>query len=126
MLAGVPYVRILDRRIHTRLALELKTAAQILPDGPMFDCVVVGLSGETLSVRSTDKRPSLGADIRIGGLVGRVCERHPDGFVLKVVDLDNGARKTPALMEKIWLNSTFEHAQTASADGRPRLKARAC
>ncbi len=111
LLNGVPYMRILDRRVNRRLDLDLEVTSQILPNGPFFDCVVVEMDADTLVVRTDQQKPAIGAPLRIGGLVGRVASRRRNGFVFNISRLARGARNRPGLLERIWLNSTHDCGQ---------------
>jgi len=81
---GVPYLRLLDKRKHKRIELNLDSEARLESSGERFECQIVDIS-ETGSQIRTEHKPALGQMVRIGSLRG-VIRRHTDtGFGIEFV-----------------------------------------
>jgi hypothetical protein len=116
-LSGKPYLRILDRRNNKRLILNLDTTYRIIPDGTVFDCTIVDVSSEAVTVETTQIKPAVGENVRVGGFVGRVYRHGPNGFVVMVDSCEHQRYKLHVLLKRIWLASTAE-----SGEGCPPKK----
>ena len=92
---GVPYIRLLDKRKHKRIELNLDSEARTEPDGDCFECQIIDISETGSQVRAKHK-PALGEMVRIGSLRGEV-RRHTDtGFAIEFVK--EGAHERAATM----------------------------
>lgn len=79
---GVPYIRLLEKRKHKRIELNLDSEAHLEPDGESFACQIIDISETGSQVRS-ETRPDLGVMVRIGSLRG-IVRRHTDqGFAIE-------------------------------------------
>lgn len=84
---GVPYLRLLDKRKHKRIELNLDSEAYLEASGERFDCQIIDIS-ETGSQVRAEHKPPLGEMVRIGSLRGEV-RRHTDtGFGIEFVKED--------------------------------------
>lgn len=81
-LSGVPYVRILDKRMHNRVDMNVRSNAENLVTGDSFDCEIINFSPTGAALRSS-VRPALGADIKIGTMRGKVSRLMEDGFAIQ-------------------------------------------
>ena len=102
---GVPYLRLLDKRKHKRIELNLDSEARLESSGERFDCQIVDIS-ETGSQVRAEHKPPLGEIVRVGTLRG-VVRRHTDiGFGIEFVKEDAPQPETP---------KTIANAQSAAS-----------
>lgn len=78
---GVPYIRLLERRAHKRLALKLESEARLMASGKTFKCEVIDIS-ESGAAISAAERPDVGEAVQIGTLKGRICRHTDEGFAI--------------------------------------------
>ncbi len=78
---GVPYIRLLERRAHKRLSLNLESEARLVASGRTFKCEVIDISESGAAISSSD-RPDIGEAIQIGTLKGLVCRHTEEGFAI--------------------------------------------
>ncbi|MBI1366767.1 MAG: hypothetical protein GC153_12535 [Alphaproteobacteria bacterium] len=78
---GVPFIRLLERRAHDRLTLNLSSEAKLIGSGETFECAVLDISQAGAAIRA-DHRPRVGEAIEIGTLKGIVCRHTKDGFAI--------------------------------------------
>lgn len=78
---GAPYIRLLEKRAHERLPLNLSSEARLLDSGETFDCFVIDISETGAGIRS-ETRPALGVCVQIGSLKGAVCRHTEEGFAI--------------------------------------------
>lgn len=94
---GVPYLRLLDKRKHKRIELNLDSEARLESNGERFECQIVDIS-ETGSQIRTEHKPPLGEMVRIGSLRGVVRRYTDTGFGIEFVKEDAPQQKTPTDM----------------------------
>lgn len=82
VLTGIPYLKLLEKRAHKRLDLNIGSSAADVRTGETFACHIVDLSATGAQIQS-DYRPPLGAEIRLGDLRGKVVRLNKDGFGLQ-------------------------------------------
>lgn len=84
--AGVPYLKLMEKRQHVRVDLKVDSRASAPSIGKEFDCTIVDLSLTGALIRSTVK-PPLGVEVRIGAIRGLVRRHWEDGFAIKFVQV---------------------------------------
>lgn len=83
-LSGVPYMRLLDKRLHNRVEMNIRSQAENLRTGDSFECEIVNFSPTGAALR-TAYRPAMGADIRIGAMRGRVSRLTDNGIAIEFI-----------------------------------------
>lgn len=83
-LSGIPYLRLLDKRLHGRVEANIKSQAENLRTGECFECEIMNFSPAGAALRAAGQ-PPLGEDIRIGTIRGRVSRLTEDGFAIEFV-----------------------------------------
>lgn len=83
-LTGVPYLKLLEKRTHQRMDLNLDSSVADALTGETFECRIVNLSATGAQIQS-DYRPPLGAEIRIGAMRGKVVRVGGDGFGMSFI-----------------------------------------
>ncbi|MHA7871116.1 MAG: PilZ domain-containing protein [Hyphococcus sp.] len=81
-MTGVPYMRLLENRKHKRVELNLDSVAHMEDGGEFFKCQIIDLS-ESGSLIRANKKPALGAMVRIGSLRGAVRRHTEEGFAIE-------------------------------------------
>ncbi len=81
VLLGIPYFRIADRRAHTRIPLSVEATARTIPSGQQFKCRITEISRGGAFIQAVN-RPTLGSEIKIGAIRGRVCRLTHSGFAI--------------------------------------------
>lgn len=79
--SGVPYLKLMEKRVHRRIELKVESRAIVPNEGREFDCTIVDLSVTGALIRS-DVKPPLGAEVRIGSLRGQVRRHWEEGFAI--------------------------------------------
>jgi hypothetical protein len=90
---GVPYIRLLERRAHKRLALNLESEARLLVSGKTFKCEVIDIS-ESGAAISAAERPAVGEAIQIGTLKGLICRHTEEGFAIDFAPVGDAQKKS--------------------------------
>lgn len=80
-LSGIPYLKLLEKRAHHRLDLNIDSAVADAKTGETFECRIVNLSATGAQIQS-DYRPPVGSEVRIGAMRGHVVRLDRDGFGL--------------------------------------------
>lgn len=80
-LTGIPYLKLLEKRAHQRLDLNIDSSVADTLTGETFECRIVNLSATGAQVQS-DYRPPVGSEVRIGEMRGNVVRLDRDGFAL--------------------------------------------
>ncbi|HXI86807.1 MAG TPA: PilZ domain-containing protein [Parvularculaceae bacterium] len=83
---GMPYVRLLERRAHERLKLNLASEALLPATGETFECYVIDISESGAGIRAAT-RPPVGALVEIGALKGAVRRHTEEGFGIELTPL---------------------------------------
>ncbi|MEX0645830.1 MAG: PilZ domain-containing protein [Parvularculaceae bacterium] len=90
---GVPYIRLLERRAHKRLALNLESEARLIASGETFKCEVVDISESGASINAAE-RPPIGEAIQIGTLKGLICRHTDEGFAIDFAPVGDVQKKS--------------------------------
>jgi hypothetical protein len=85
-LSGVPYLRLLDNRLHNRIEMNLQSVAQEVDSGESFDCEITNFSTSGAAIRSI-RKPKIGVLVQIGTMRGRVCRLLSEGFAIEFEQL---------------------------------------
>jgi hypothetical protein len=80
--SGGTYIRLLENRVHKRVAVNLASEARLLDTGEKFTCRIIDISESGAGVSSSE-RPAVGMRIQIGSLKGRVCRHTEEGFAIE-------------------------------------------
>lgn len=75
-----------DTRRHERTALASKSTTLTLDEGVTIAVNVVDISISGASI-ATEARPTIGAEVKLGKLRGRVMRHHPDGIAVQFMDI---------------------------------------
>jgi hypothetical protein len=79
---GLPYFHLAERRRRKRFPLRIEARAKTIPAGREFACAIIDISRAGAFVES-DNVPSLGSEIKIGVIRGRVSRLTENGFAIK-------------------------------------------
>ena len=81
-ISGVPYFRVSEQRANARMPLGIEAIAEIAASGEEFECKVLDISKTGAAIRA-GRRPTIGTEIKIGVIRGRVYRATSDGFVMR-------------------------------------------
>ncbi len=77
-----------EGRRHERVAPVNPSSKLILADGEAYECRVIDVSVSGASIASSVK-PSIGANVVLGRMRGRVVRHHERGFAIQFADLQD-------------------------------------
>lgn len=83
---GKPYIRLVERRAHQRMPMNLESQGRRLDTREMFPCSVIDISETGAGVRSS-VRPPVGASVQIGSLKGVVRRHTKEGFGIEFAQI---------------------------------------
>ncbi|MCK5746211.1 MAG: PilZ domain-containing protein [Oricola sp.] len=89
-LEGRTYMRLVEKRSDLRIRYNIETTAWIEGLDAPAACTIVDMSKSGCLLRS-EASPSVGADILVGALRGKVSRRVDDGFAVRFETVKNAA-----------------------------------